>query len=178
MFTSPFATLLLPAYSPFFIAGMLFYLLQQNMGKAKQLYGLLLVLWVLGIRHSLAHATWDAQYYHTSFSPLVIGALISLFYILFLLIIRGKVNLHRYKWLSWLGSLTYPLYLLHHNLGFILFQRLGGKLDKYVLLIGIILFMLLLSYLLHVYVEKRFTPYLRGGINNQLNRLNRAVSSQ
>ena len=176
IFTSPFATLLLPAYGPFFIAGMLFYLLQQKMGNAKQLYGLLIGSWVLAVRHSLAHAKDNAEYYHTSFSPLVIAVLISLFYLLFLLIIFRKIDLYRYKWLSWLGSLTYPLYLLHHNLGDILFQRLGGKTDKYVLLIGIILFMLLLAYLLHVYVEKRFSTYLRSWIIKQLNRLDRHVS--
>lgn len=158
---SLFVILLMPSFSSFFIAGMLFYLLQQKKGNGKQLVILLLGSWIVAIRTCTENALLNQNYYQTNFTPKYIILIITIFYIIFLFIILGKLNLTRYKWLSWLGALTYPIYLIHHNIGYILFQKVGNRVDKYLLLISISLVIILLAYLIHEFTEKKFSGYLR-----------------
>lgn len=67
----------------------------------------------------------------------------------------------RLKPLIWLGQISYPLYLLHQNVGYVIFYNLNVG-DKYIYLIfPVIAFMLVLSYLLNVFVEKPFQQVLR-----------------
>ena len=82
------------------------------------------------------------------------------FFVFFLLIIYRKIKLGKADWLSWAGALTYPIYLLHHNMGYVVFQRLGNKVSNYVLLIGLLATVVLLAYLLHVAVERRYSKAL------------------
>ena len=48
-----------------------------------------------------------------------------------------------------------------------IFNLLDGVMDKYVILIGVISFVILLSWLIHHFVEKKLSAYL----NKQLNKL-------
>ena len=157
---------------------MLFYMIQQRLGNRHYLLSLLVVSWALGVRCALAESREYAEWFKQPFSPVVIAAVITLFFGLFLLIVFRKIDLHRYSGLAWLGTLTYPLYLLHHNIGFILYQHLGNKVDKYVLLIGITSFMLLLAYLLHLYLEKPLSRYLKYKLSTLLEQADRVVPTK
>ncbi|MBD2752298.1 acyltransferase family protein [Spirosoma validum] len=158
---APFATLFFPAYAPYFVGGMLFYMIQQRLGNRRYLLILLIISWALGVRSALAESREYSKWFGQPFSPEITAILVTLLFSLFLLIIFRKIDLHRYTGLVWLGTLTYPLYLLHHNIGFILYQRIGNTVDKYVLLIGITGFMIVLSYVLHMYIEKPLSQFLK-----------------
>lgn len=92
--------------------------------------------------------------------------LITVFYLVFLGIVLRWLRLGQSKWLAWAGTLTYPVYLLHHNMGYIVFQRVGNSINRYVLLAAMMVALLVLAYLLHVLMERRyanrFGQWLRG----------------
>lgn len=156
----PFVWLFFPRYAPFFIAGMLFYLLQTNQAARWKLSGLL--LWAYGLSWQAARAdTLDkSAFFHEHFSVAVVVAILTGCYGLFLLIITRKLRLGQAKWLAVAGSLTYPIYLLHHNMGYLVLRGLGGHLDKHVLLGAMLGVLLVLAWLLHVVVERPLSKKL------------------
>lgn len=65
---------------------------------------------------------------------------------------------------TFLGSLTYPIYLLHAHIGYILLSVFASDENRIVpyLLIGIVIFFM--AWLLHELVEVRLVPKMRRGI--------------
>jgi peptidoglycan/LPS O-acetylase OafA/YrhL len=163
-----FADLFFPRHAPFFIAGMVFYLLQTRQATTWRLYVLLAAAYVLSLRSAFATAADNTAAYQQAFLPLVIAIILTSCFGLFLLIIYRKINLGQAKWLTWAGALTYPLYLLHHNIGFVMYQHLGGQVEKYTLLTGLVLLMLVAAYALHQLVEKQFSKPLGQLVTRQL----------
>jgi peptidoglycan/LPS O-acetylase OafA/YrhL len=150
-----FAMLLFPDYAPYFIAGMLFYLVAKN-GPA---YRFLLPLSVaygsslLCSRQTMLHYR---SFYHQGFQLWVGYVTVTVFFVLFLLIALNRLRVKRGAAVIWLGALTYPLYLLHHNIGYVLLQRLAGHFSASTLLAGILLLTFLCAALLHLVVERPF----------------------
>ena len=164
--TTPFSILLFPGFAPFFVAGMVFYMLQTKQAPRWQLYILLGVSYLLSLRTVGTGLPGTIDVFHHAFSlPIVLG-LITVFYLVFLGIVLRWLRLGQSKWLAWAGTLTYPIYLLHHNMGYIVFQRVGNSINRYVLLGAMLVAVLVLAYLLHVLVERRyanrFGQWLRG----------------
>jgi peptidoglycan/LPS O-acetylase OafA/YrhL len=108
--------------------------------------------------------------FHSEFSGTVAAALVTLFFVLLYLVAFRKVNLNRFSWLVWLGGLTYPLYLVHDDMGFIAFHYLGGLTNKYVVVGSVLAVMLALAFLIHVLVEKRYSRALGRYVERFLNR--------
>jgi peptidoglycan/LPS O-acetylase OafA/YrhL len=52
------------------------------------------------------------------------------------------------------------MYLLHHNMGYLVLQGLGGHVPRHVLLAAMLLALLMLSWLLHVLVERPLSKKL------------------
>jgi peptidoglycan/LPS O-acetylase OafA/YrhL len=170
---TPLYIFLIGQYAPYFIAGMLFYLLQTKQGKSWQLYALLAFAYILAMRQANASMGALSAVIHQHMSGLVAMAACTVFFGVFFLIIKRVINLQRFTWLTRLGSLTYPLYLIHAVLGYLVWQHLGGVLNKYVLLVSLILTMLVLAQLIHIF-EKRFSKPLGRATENLLNLLARA----
>ncbi|GAB3719497.1 acyltransferase family protein [Spirosoma lituiforme] len=171
--TSHLIVLLFPKYSPFFMAGMLFYLLHTQYTTPWKLYTLLGISFLLAARSIIYESGEYSQHFRQDFSPLVGLALLLSFYVVFWLIARGRLTLASYTWLATAGALTYPLYLLHHNIGFILLYRLGGSLNRYLLLVLLIGFMLFGAYLIHALVEKRLSQTLGQQLGKRFNAIGR-----
>jgi peptidoglycan/LPS O-acetylase OafA/YrhL len=166
-----FSFLLIPRYAPFFVAGMLFYLIQTNQAARWKLYCLLGVAYALGLQAAFSRAVENAHDYAQPFSLVVVAVLFTLFFVLFLLIIYRKINFGEAKWAAFAGALTYPLYLVHHNLGYLVFQRFGVYMDKHVLLLGMLVAFTLLAYALHVGIERRYSKALGQRVQQLLARL-------
>lgn len=156
----PLAYVLFPRYSAYFIAGMLFFLIQQKWTAAWKLYAMLAVAYVLALRTTLADIALDENSYHVTFSPWVVGGVVTVFFGMFFLIISRKFTL-KTSFYSTAGALTYPLYIIHQNVGYVVFRRLGEDINKYVLLILLTGSMLVLSWLIHTFVEKRLSKLLK-----------------
>jgi peptidoglycan/LPS O-acetylase OafA/YrhL len=87
----------------------------------------------------------------------------------------------RTNWML-LGAITYPLYLLHETVGYMIFNVAYPTINPHVLLWGMIFAMLLVAYAVHVLVEKPFAPRLRRVLNKAIEsmagRFNAKTSSQ
>jgi peptidoglycan/LPS O-acetylase OafA/YrhL len=166
-----FMLVLFPRFAPFFIAGMVFYLLQTRQGRRWQLYALLAAAFALSMRSGKTVALEYSTLFQDSFSVPVVCGTIAGFFGLFLLIAYRKFQLPGRAWLAWAGALTYPIYLLHHNVGYVALQRLGPSTNKYVLLVGLLLAVGALAYGLHTLVERRYSKPLGHYLQRLLARL-------
>ncbi|MCW9000090.1 MAG: hypothetical protein OQK04_15375 [Kangiellaceae bacterium] len=150
-----------PEYSAFFIAGVCSYMMLQK--KDAYFFSTIFILSfplaaVNTLRTSpgfLVEPTANELY-------IAIG-IIFIFYVAFWLLTAGKLKFHvkmNSLFIS-LGALTYPLYLIHNRLGKIILDGLSPYIGE----VGAILFttamMLLASYLLVEYFEKRVTKHLK-----------------
>ena len=145
--------LFLPDWSSFFIAGALFYLIRQSglnlIRSAMLVMSLLLSLW-----QNLSEIKHLEVLYKSDFSPYISSAVIVACFTVFLLISLGYTKGLSSQKLIKLGVLTYPLYLIHQNIGFMMFHEFGGSVNRYVLLVALVLVMLVVAWLIHRVIEQ------------------------
>lgn len=154
------AHLLLPRYAAYFASGMLFYLMQHSSGRTWFRYLLLAACYILSIRSGIERASDQSLLGNELLSMQIVLSTITLFFLVFSLMMFKKLDLSKFKWAPLLGALTYPLYLIHQHIGFILFNISFMKIDKYVALFLIALLMILFSYVLNFVVEKTYSKKL------------------
>lgn len=147
---------LFPEWSAYFIAGATFYLVYLE-GLTLYKAVIILVAYLQALWNAYFSSIGMIQHYGVEFDYLVIFGVISVFFSLFFLIAIKKMNVLNRTEFVLLGALTYPLYLLHQNIGFMIFNELHSHVSKYVLLVGCSFFMFLLAYFVHKYVEERFS---------------------
>lgn len=164
------AMVLITNYSAFFIAGAACFLIWSRGASAARLL-LLAGAWALGTWQALLPLAEFEQHYSTQMSrPAVVAIVASCFAGLLLVSLRRTGWLGRQRWLLG-GVLTYPLYLLHQNIGFMLFQRGYPELNAHVLLWGVLAAMCALAYCVHVLVEKRLSGPMKRAMNGALDSL-------
>ena len=151
---------LFPEWAPYFVSGALFYLIKLNGAKAHYI-ALIMVSFGLSLHRMTGEALMASEYYGTSFNASITMTIITLFYVVFALIIFNKLTFFRSPWVLKVGVLTYPLYLIHQNVGYILFTTFNGVVDKYLLLGGVIIFVLLIAWLIHHLIEKNLSGVLK-----------------
>lgn len=159
--SNTFYFLLMPKYSCCFIAGMLFFLLRIKYAPAWKIYLLLLVCYLLNIKHDIVIMQNMNDYYHdaNAYKSYLMIAIVTGLYVFFLLSALNKLGTPSLKYLAKLGVLTYPLYLMH-GFGIGAFMIWGNQVNKYILLFAVTAFMIFLSYLIYRYIEKKFrTPF-------------------
>lgn len=155
-----FSYLFIPKHSAYFIAGMLFYVLQTRQQDRWQVYLALATAWALALRSDRAERQLAQEFYHdVPLNALVTVAIISLFFLIFYFILIRNRRLPAYPIWSWLGSLTYPLYLLH-TLGIGILFSLNGKLNSNLLLGGTLAGVLFLAWAAQVLVERPLSRQL------------------
>ena len=168
--------LLMPHYAAYFVAGAVFYRIAQS-GNSLYRTLLLLVSFGLAMIHAQRNAAMFGQLYETRLSFAVVATAVAGFYGLFYLIATRKTPWLAWKQFAWFGVLTYPLYLLHQHVGFMLFNRLHPWLNRYVLLCGVVALMLALSYWVHRRIENVYAQPLRQRLEKGLAWLKAAVRS-
>lgn len=165
------AQLLEPNYAPFFCIGILLYLLYRDGWSGTA--GLLLAL-------NYCFALWVCAAHYIPWSMSVAGAPVSFRGLAVLLTLSiaaivaatlTPVSRVDWRWLTVLGALTYPLYLIHQVPGWVLLHRLGPVLPAYVAVAVVILVMLGFAYLVHRFVEKPLGPRLRRAVERDLGRV-------
>jgi peptidoglycan/LPS O-acetylase OafA/YrhL len=148
-----FSYLFIPKHSAYFMAGMLFYVLQSRQRVAWQLYLALATTFALALRSDRAERQLAQQLYHAAPLNAWLAAVIALFFMAFYVILIRGWRLPTHPVWSWLGGLTYPLYLLH-GLGAAALAPLNGKLNSYLLLSSTLILLLLLCWTAQVLVER------------------------
>ncbi|MER5569047.1 acyltransferase [Streptomyces goshikiensis] len=153
----------MPLYAPYFTAGIGFYLMYRFKPTAV-LWGIVLLSLLLG-QHSVAKRVefnipspghpvpvWPAQ------------VLVLLCFVVMALVALGKLNGIRWGWLTTAGALTYPLYLLHENIGLTVITLLRGHVPALALAGGTLVLITLLSYVVHRTAERPLSKALRGSL--------------
>jgi peptidoglycan/LPS O-acetylase OafA/YrhL len=147
-------------WSSYFIAGIIFYQIYESKINLKYLV-LLSITLSISLFHAVSKIEHLELFFNSKFSPLIISSLIVVFYLLMFLVSCGKLNSINSSKLTKLGLLTYPLYLIHQNIGFIIFNNLFNYVNKYVLVLLTIIFMIFVSFILNNFYEQKASNYLR-----------------
>ncbi len=161
-------TWLMLEYSPYFISGAVFFLIYQQ--RLNVMRGIVLTLsFLLAQYQAWVQADEMISHYTVNFSVYSIGSILSVMFVFFSLLVAGIFRNFSAVWVVGLGSLTYPLYLIHQNFGYILFNQLGTDDNKYCVLIFVVVLGLLVSYFINEFIERRFAPILKGWCNKAMN---------
>ncbi|MGC0423011.1 acyltransferase family protein [Embleya sp. AB8] len=149
-----------PKYAPFFIGGVALFLVYR-FGPNLLLWGIVGFSWLLAQHEIVVELPREVDGNHGHLSSTICIALITGFYLLMSLLALGKLNWVTWRGFTTLGALTYPLYLLHENIGWTMIHRLhAAKVAPYTILAVVIGAMLVASWLLHRLVERPLAPWL------------------
>lgn len=152
-------SLLVFPYGSYFIGGCFFFLIWREGMTRIRMFGVLasLVLSLLCVKDAVIGFVNLPD----SYVILIAGAMVALFYVLFLMIASRRLELPDSPHWTRLGALTYPLYLLHN--------RIGRTVGEWVLSFGgvwlasaaAVLLPILLAELVARTVERHVCPWLR-----------------
>lgn len=146
-------------YSAYFIAGFYFYKIHIN-DKKWFSFTMIIICYSISIYNAIERTIRLEKNYNIDFSSFNIALIITLFYLIFFLIASKKVEqLNLRKWERW-GLLTYPLYLIHQNIGYYLLNILK-PLNKYISLIIVCFLMIFISFLIHKFFEVKIARNLK-----------------
>lgn len=155
--------IIMPDNSWYFIAGVAFYLMYRFRPNL-MLTGI--VLFCLAASLPGAHSTWaharERLAHPVPYWPVVVG-LAACFGVMGL-VATGKLSWIQWRWLPYAGALTYPLYLLHEYIGWEIIGSLSPHVKPVPLVSGVIVLMLVASWLVHRYVERPLGKRLKQGL--------------
>ncbi|MFD0903175.1 acyltransferase family protein [Actinomadura sediminis] len=140
--------MLLPTWSPYFIGGMALYMIYR-FGPTLLLWGYVAVSWLL----ALHWGAWRARTVWEESNEIVVSAAVTGIFALMSLIALGKLRWIRWRGLTVLGALTYPLYLVHSQLALPLVDALYPAAGRWGTLAVTVAASLLLSYAVYRLVE-------------------------
>jgi ABC-type polysaccharide/polyol phosphate transport system ATPase subunit/peptidoglycan/LPS O-acetylase OafA/YrhL len=164
--------LLFPQWAPYFIAGMAFFLMYR-FGQNVVLWLFVVCCWALtayyGVHNMAPSNAWPGV--HQYAIPGVITAIY---------LVMALVATHRLGWLRWrgltvLGGLTYPLYLVHETISRPLIKSLAPRLDRWVVLGIAVGSCLTAALLIWLVVERPGQRWMRGQLRKAAGQI-RAVS--
>jgi peptidoglycan/LPS O-acetylase OafA/YrhL len=125
-------SLLIVDYSAFFIAGAACFLVWSE-GISSTRIGVIAASWCLAVWQSVRALHTVEEHYHTQMSGYVVaGAVTAFFAVMFRIAARRTGALSRRRW-AVAGAMTYPLYLLHQNIGFAVFNAAYPSINRHVL---------------------------------------------
>ncbi len=148
-----------PHYSPLFIGGVALYLIHRDGPGTYNLVTLIIsaiLACYLGFNQSSAfihNASIQDQY---TASLVILG-----FYVLFYCLVTSKYQLKENGVFLLLGSLTYPLYLIHNAAGKAIIDFYKSTIAEWFIVLVVTACCLLVSYLIHAQIERRTAPAIK-----------------
>lgn len=79
-----------------------------------------------------------------------------------------------WKWLTFAGALTYPLYLLHEEIGYAVIRAVDPRFGQPLALLSAVVVSLALAVLVNLLIERRYARRLRDRLTTELKRYGRA----
>jgi peptidoglycan/LPS O-acetylase OafA/YrhL len=153
-----------PEYAPYFIGGIAFFLMWK--------FGPNLLLWgLVGVTYLIAQAQLQPQ------PPVAFGwtapmwpevLVVTLSYAAMALIALHKLDWVRWKGLTVVGALTYPLYLLHQEIGFTAIAYLHHRMSAKFMLPLMFVMLLGVCWLVHRFVERPGQRFIKDGIRKSI----------
>jgi peptidoglycan/LPS O-acetylase OafA/YrhL len=162
------STLLIADYAPYFAGGMLLYLLHRD--------GNDLVTWALLGMQSLFALHFALGYYPGALSratgwavsPALVALISFACFGLVALVTLTRLNRSAAGWLTTLGALTYPIYLVHEKIGFFAIHVTRAHVSPWLALAAGLAASLAVAAALHRFVERPFGGRLRAAVLRSL----------
>ena len=164
------SSLLITPYAPYFAAGIVLFLLSTDRRNltcwlALGFTGVFSVAQAAGYAHRAGELTGAPV------SPVVTGGAVVVMLLAVLACTQGPLARIRWGWLTFAGALTYPLYLVHGQIGFFLIDTLQDGMNSYLVLAIATGVSFAVAYLLHRFVERPAARPLRRAVESSLLRL-------
>jgi peptidoglycan/LPS O-acetylase OafA/YrhL len=159
----------MPQWSPYFIGGMALYLVYRN-GSNLIAWGVVAVSLVLALEHRLDTLGSPYGHVHVPLSHTVVTAVVVAAFVAVGAIALGLTARLDLPWFTTLGALTYPLYLVHQNIGWTVIYALRDPLGRWPAAITAVATALTLAWLLRRWVERPLGPPLRRALVKALPR--------
>ena len=147
-------------YAHYFVAGMALYLVHR-FGGSVQLWTIVALCLANALYRGYGLAVAVRERFAENIAPEVSMAIILVVFLLVVLAAVGVTRPLRRPWFATLGDLTYPLYLVHAYVGYVLLNVLAPVLPPYAALAVVLLVAGAAAVLLHHGVERRVGPWLR-----------------
>ncbi|PAZ17583.1 hypothetical protein CLM62_01845 [Streptomyces sp. SA15] len=153
----------------YFIAGLALYLMHR-FGQDLLLWGILGMAWLMG-QLELGRRIDEVEHVSGWRGSVVI---FTVFLLVMVAVALGATDRIRWKWLVTAGALTYPLYLTHYVAGTTLINRLRDTMDARLLVVVVIVGFMVLSWLVHRFVERPVAGLMKRGLDTSFARLRNA----
>ncbi|KWF78371.1 acyltransferase [Burkholderia cepacia] len=161
-------------YAGFFIAGAACFLIRAR-GLSRSRIALVCAAWALSLYHEYQLLPHFSENFGKPLNPAVVaGVMTSFFVVMLALALRRTPVLTSARWI-WFGAVSYPLYLIHQNIGYMLFNEAGSAVDLVVMFWGVVAAAIGAALLVHVAVEKSAAVSLKRGVLRVLDALQRYV---
>ena len=151
--------LVISGWSHYFIAGSIFYLIRTKGLSLFKLLMLALCFWE-ALRHGYWYVSSKEILSGVEYEPIVVMLFLGATFLFFTFVSLNKIP-GNYSRLAKLGVLTYPLYLIHGLIGQTLLRDGILYFDKYLLLITVSMLMVIVSYLIQKFIERKYAPILK-----------------
>ena len=171
---TPFAprlmgSLIIFPFGAFFIAGSMFYLTWRNGITASRAAALVLCLGLTSIAVVADRRAFMSDV--TPASAWVVASFMCATFGLFAAVAMRKIGAMTSRaWFS-LGALTYPLYLIHNQVGKAVFSALGNHVNEWVRLPIVLITIGAISWAMAAIVEQRASPTFRRYLSRTRNRI-------
>ncbi|MFJ5217930.1 acyltransferase family protein [Streptomyces sp. NPDC088354] len=159
--------LLVPQYSAYFIAGIGFYLIHR-FGSHAVAWGIVGVSWLIAQETVVAETERFSKMIHTHLSGGVASAVVTLCFAVMAGVALGWFRHVNWRRLTFAGTLTYPLYLVHESIGHLVIYGLHDHHGPVATLAITTAAMLVLAWLLHVLAEKPLARRLKRTLDRPL----------
>ncbi|MEV5380585.1 acyltransferase [Streptomyces nondiastaticus] len=154
---------LLPEDCWYFIAGIAFYLMHRH--RPNLALWLLVAGCFLVAQHGLVAAQARAEGHMGHRVPhWPTAVLLAVFFAAMAAVALGWTRRLTQRWLTTAGALTYPLYLIHERVGWLVIRRTARDVPPAVLLPALLAGMLVTAWLVHRLVERPLAGVLRRGL--------------
>jgi peptidoglycan/LPS O-acetylase OafA/YrhL len=122
-------------WAPLFVAGGLFYLARTQSWSLPRV-ALLVASFALAQYYGYEEAMkLNSRAGNSPVSPFVVAASITSFYAIFFLISLGRLSMPSFHAVHIAGLLTYPIYVIHQNFGFMVYELMVGYVPPMVALV-------------------------------------------
>ena len=155
-------------WAPFFTAGGIFYLIRTR-GITPSRIALLVVSFTLALVYALGdgHEQNQAAGHKLIQLPIIVAAVTVMFITFWLIAIR-RLQMQG-SWLTfYAGALTYPVYVVHQNFGYMIFGHIHETWGNGFLAMALVLIAVFgLSWFIHAFIEQSLSPRLRRMLDNR-----------
>jgi peptidoglycan/LPS O-acetylase OafA/YrhL len=156
---------LMTDYAPLFTAGIGFYLMYR-FGQGLLSWVIVAGSFLLAVPTVRFRAGWESYSGEPVAAwPAIVG--LAVCFLLIGAVALGWLSWVRGRWLVVLGATTYPLYLLHVDVGGLLLYRWQWSVPPALLVVLVTGAMILLAWLVHRFVERPLAPLLRRALQRK-----------